>query len=49
MVTPLFEMATVLRDTENNICITVNPDSGRIGYPYFKFFNNSDYMKLEVE
>lgn len=45
MVTPLFEMATVLRDTENNICITVNPDSGRIGDPYFKFFNNSDYTK----
>ena len=39
----LFEMATVYRNIEDNICITVNPDPNRIGEPYFKLYNHKSY------
>ena len=44
---PLFEMATVHRDFENNVSVAVNPDSAKIGNPYFKFYNNTDYRKAD--
>lgn len=43
----LFEMATVHRDFKNNVSVAVNPDSNRIGDPYFKFYNNTDYRKAD--
>ena len=39
------EMATVCKDAENNVGIGVYPDSGRIGNPYFKFYNSTNYDK----
>lgn len=41
----LEEMATVYKNKECGVCIAVNPDSGRVGKPYFKFFNDSDFRK----
>ena len=40
----LFEMATVHRDFKYDVSLEVNPDSNRVGNPYFKFYNNSNYM-----
>ena len=37
------EMATVCKDTENNVGLGVYPDRGRIGNPYFKFYNSTNY------
>lgn len=44
---PLFEMATVHRDFTNNVSVAVNPDSTKIGDPYFKFYNSTDYRKAD--
>lgn len=41
----LEEMATIYKSKEYGVCVAVNPDSGRSGNPYFKFFNNSDFRK----
>lgn len=41
----LYEMATVHRDTTENISVAVNPDSKRVGDPYFKFYNDADFSK----
>ena len=41
----LYEMATVYRSTEYGISVAVNPDSGRVGDPYFKFYNNVSFNK----
>lgn len=43
----LFEMATVHRDMTENISIAVNPDSKKIGDPYFKFYDSTDYTKAK--
>ena len=43
----LDEMATIYKSKENRIMIAVNPDSGRIGCPYFKYLNDSNYLKAE--
>lgn len=43
----LFEMATVHRDMNENISIAVNPDSKKIGDPYFKFYDSTDYTKAK--
>lgn len=39
------EMATVYRNEKYGICVAVNPDSGRIGDSYFKYYNASSYGK----
>lgn len=41
----LEEMATIYKSKEYGVCVAVNPDSGRSGNPYFKFFNDSDFRK----
>lgn len=38
-------MATVYKNIGQHISVMVNPDSHRIGYTYFKVYNNSDYRK----
>lgn len=43
----LEEMATVYKNKEEDVTVAVNPDSNRIGNPYFKFFNNSDFRKAD--
>lgn len=43
----LQEMATVYRNTEYNICITVNPDPNHIGNPYFKIYNSTSYTSAD--
>ena len=39
----LEEMATVYKSTEKNCSVAVNPDSNRIGFAYFKFYNSSNF------
>ena len=39
----LEEMATIYKSKEYGIGVSVNPDSHRIGNPYFKFYNNPKY------
>lgn len=41
----IYEMATVHRDTNENISVAVNPDSKKVGDPYFKFYNSVDFNK----
>lgn len=39
----LDEMATICKDYQNDVCITVNPDSNRQRNSYFKFYNSANY------
>lgn len=39
----LVEMSTIYYGNTENVGIAVNPDGGRIGDPYFKFYNNKSY------
>lgn len=43
----LEEMATIYKSKEYGVLVAVNPDSRRIGIPYFKFYNNSNYNKAD--
>jgi hypothetical protein len=43
----LDEMATIYKNKEYGVLVAVNPDSRRIGIPYFKFYNNSNYNKAD--
>ncbi|MCM1226143.1 MAG: hypothetical protein NC320_01800 [Clostridium sp.] len=47
---PIMSMAQIgrSRDTDKfGYCVYVNPDSGRKGNPYFKFYNASGYNKAD--
>ena len=39
----LTEMATIARNRDYDMRITVNPDRNRVGVPYFKVFNHINY------
>ena len=43
----LEEMATIYKSKEYGIMVAVNPDSGRSGNPYFKFYNNSNFNNAD--
>ena len=36
----LDEMSTIVMDKKNSVLVQVNPDMGRMGLEYFKFFNS---------
>lgn len=42
------EMATIVNDSNEAMSITVNPDTSRVGDPYFKVYNSAKRKKHET-
>lgn len=44
---PIETMSTIGRNENPSFAVTVNPDSGRMGDCYFKYFNSADYRTAD--